>query len=137
MIDGSPPEINLTNEKNNGETVLKIINKNLVNSVHDVSSGGLIVALAEMSIHSQIGVKISKPKKLSNTFEYFFGEDQGRYLIEINQNKLSTVEKILKENNVFFEQVGITQEKDFEIQGEFKLDLKDLYNINNKWYYNY
>ncbi len=137
MMDGSPPEINLTNEKNNGETVLKIINKNLVNSVHDVSSGGLIVALAEMSIHSQIGVKISKPKKLSNTFEYFFGEDQGRYLIEINQNKLSTVEKILKENNVFFEQVGITQEKDFEIQGEFKLDLKDLYNINNKWYYNY
>ena len=45
-----PPEVNLLNEKNNGENVLKLINDNLVLSSHDVSSGGLIVALSEMSI---------------------------------------------------------------------------------------
>ena len=58
----------------------------LINSVHDVSTGGIILALAEMSLSSQIGVKINKPKKLSNLFEYFFGEDQSRYLIEIDKN---------------------------------------------------
>ena len=137
ITDGPPPDINLTNEKNNGEAVLKIIEKNLINSAHDVSSGGLILTLAEMAIHSKIGIKISKPKKLSNIFEYFFGEDQGRYVIEINQDKLTLVEKILKENNVFYEQIGVTQKNNFELTGEFKLDLLDLYNINNQWYYKY
>ncbi|MFL2883124.1 MAG: phosphoribosylformylglycinamidine synthase subunit PurL [Pelagibacteraceae bacterium] len=137
ITDGPPPDINLTNEKNNGEAVIKIIEKNLINSAHDVSSGGLILTLAEMAIHSKIGIKISKPKKLSNIFEYFFGEDQGRYVIEINQDKLTLVEKILKENNVFYEQIGVTQKNNFELTGEFKLDLLDLYNINNQWYYKY
>ena len=46
ISEGLPPEINLNNEKNNGETVLKLIDKNLVTSVHDISSGGLLVALS-------------------------------------------------------------------------------------------
>ena len=45
--DGLPPEINLLNEKNNGECLLKLIDKNLVLSSHDVSSGGLITALSK------------------------------------------------------------------------------------------
>ena len=49
-----------------------------------------------MSIGSDIGVKIEKPKKLRNLIEYFFGEDQGRYILEIEQKNLNKVEKILK-----------------------------------------
>ena len=45
-----PPEINLLNEKNNGENVLKLIQNNQILSSHDVSNGGLIVALSEMSM---------------------------------------------------------------------------------------
>ena len=96
ILEGQPPEVNLVNEKNNGECILKIINYNLVNAVHDVSNGGLLVALSEMSIGSNFGVKISKSKKLTNIFGYFFGEDQGRYILEIDKNNLEKVEKILK-----------------------------------------
>ena len=63
---GSPPEINLKNEKNNGECLLKLIDKKFVLSSHDVSNGGLIISLAEMSISSNIGSKNFKPKKLTN-----------------------------------------------------------------------
>ena len=63
ISDGQPPEINLVNEKNNGESILEIIKNNLVSSVHDVSSGGLIVTLAEMSMGSNYGAKIINPKK--------------------------------------------------------------------------
>ena len=73
ILEGQPPEINLINEKNTGESVLEIINKDLVNSVHDISSGGLIITLAEMSMGSNYGVKIDKPKKLTDLFKYFFG----------------------------------------------------------------
>jgi phosphoribosylformylglycinamidine synthase len=135
--EGPPPEVNLLNEKNNGEFVLKLIKENLVKSAHDISSGGLIIALAEMCISSNLGIKIEKPKKLNNLFEYFYGEDQGRYLIEVEKNNLKKVERLFKEDNIFQELIGITQKNDFELPGELKINIKDLFNINNKWYYNY
>ena len=137
LVDGKPPEVNLINEKNNGEIVLKLLEKDLVSSIHDISSGGLIVALSEMSIGSNLGVKIEKSKKLRNSIEYFFGEDQGRYVLEIDQRKCKQVEKILNTNNIYYENIGITQEKYFEIEGEMKTNINDLFKINHKWYNNY
>ena len=100
ITEGNPPEINLINEKNNGEAVLNLINSNLVKSSHDVSAGGLIVALSEMTFGSKIGIKINKPKKLGNFNEYLFGEDQGRYIIEIDTSNISKVDQELKINNI-------------------------------------
>ena len=90
-----------------------------------------------MSIGSNLGVKISKPKKMVNLNEYFFGEDQGRYLIEINQQNLKKVEKILEENNVYYEIIGKTQKNYFEIENEMKVEINTLYKINHEWYNNY
>ena len=61
----------------------------MVLSSHDVSSGGLITAISEMTFNSNYGAMINKLKKLNNLFEYFFGEDQARYIIEIEKNNLS------------------------------------------------
>ena len=58
-----PPEINLQNEKNNGQSVLDLIENNLVLSAHDVSNGGLITALSEMAMASDFGLKTQQPKK--------------------------------------------------------------------------
>ena len=135
--EGMPPEINLLNEKNNGESLLKLINKDLVLSAHDISNGGLITALAEMALNSNYGAKIQKPKKLTNLFKYFFGEDQARYIIEIDSSNSSKIKKILKDNNVYFENIGITQKNYFEIEGELKISTKELFKINNEWYNNY
>ena len=137
ISEGMPPEVNLSNEKNNGEALLKLIDKNLIISSHDVSSGGLITALSEMSIGSSFGAKIFKPKKLTNLFEYFFGEDQARYIIEIESNNLVKTEKILKENNVYFENIGFTQKEFFEVENELKIKTNELFKINNEWYNNY
>ena len=137
IIEGKPPVVNLINEKNNGEIVLKLIRNELVNSVHDISNGGLLTALSEMTMKSEFGVRIEKPKKLSNLFGYFFGEDQGRYIMEIDPNNLEKVQKILKENKIFYENIGYTQKKYFEVDGEMKIYINDLFEINNKWYRNY
>ena len=42
--DGLPPEVNLKNEKNNGQIILQLIDNNFVRSVHDVSAGGIILS---------------------------------------------------------------------------------------------
>ena len=84
--NGPPPEINLFNEKNNGETVLKLIDKKFIKSAHDVSLGGIITALSKMCIKGKKGATLKKPNYLINQFEYLFGEDQGRYIIEISKD---------------------------------------------------
>ncbi len=137
MYEGMPPEINLLNEKNNGETLLKLISSNLITSSHDVSNGGLLTAISEMSLNSDYGANISKPKKLTNSSEYFFGEDQARYILEIEEKNLFKAEKILKENNVYYENIGFTQKEYLEVEGELKISTKELFKINNEWYNNY
>ena len=137
IIEGQPPEVNLVNEKNNGESVLEIINNGLVNSVHDVSNGGLLLSLAEMSIETDFGVKINKPKKLTNLIKYLFGEDQSRYILEIDIENLEKIERILIKNDIFYENIGYTQRDQFEIENEMKISVKELQKINNQWYNNY
>ncbi len=137
IIEGSPPEINFFNEKNNGEAVLNLITQGLANSVHDVSNGGLIVALCEMAMSSNYGIKIEKPKKIRNPIEYFFGEDQGRYIVEINKDNLIKVEKVLQKNDIYYELLGITQKKYLEIEGLMKSNINDLFKINSQWYNQY
>ena len=137
ITDGAPPEVNLSNEKNNGLAILKLINNKLVSSVHDISSGGMLLALAEMTIKSGYGLKIDKPKKLTNLMEYFFSEDQGRYLIEVEPENLGRISKFLEENNIYNENVATVQKDFFELTKEFKIKTFDLYKINNSWYDNY
>ena len=81
--------------------------------------------------------KIQKPKKLTNLFEYFFGEDQSRYILEIEPKNLPKIEKRLKDNNIFYENIGNTQENFFEIEDELKINNKDLFKINNEWFNKY
>ena len=135
--EGCPPEVNLVNEKNNGLAVSKLINDNLVSSCHDVSSGGIIVALAEMSMASMLGLKIAKPKKFKDLNEYFYAEDQGRYLLEIERNNLKKIEDILKKNNIFFEIIAEVQNDIFEVDKTFSIKTKELFDYSNKWFKNF
>ena len=44
---------------------------------------------------------------------------------------------MLKENNIYYENIGQTQKDYFEIEEELKINIKDLFNVNNQWYNNY
>jgi phosphoribosylformylglycinamidine synthase len=134
---GPPPEINLFNEKNNGETVLKLINDGYVMSAHDISMGGILVAIAKMCISGNKGININKPQNLINYFEYFFGEDQGRFFIEIKKNDLTKVKSILENSSVYFNEFGTIQEKNIVLKDKLNVTIEELINTNNKWLSNY
>ena len=135
--NGPPPEINLFNEKNNGETILKLIEEGLIKSAHDVSLGGVITAISKMAIKGNKGFKLNKLKVLINKIDYYFGEDQGRYIIEIDPNNLPKVENILKENLVHYDEVGIITENDIILDNEPILHIDDLAESNKNWLSNY
>ena len=135
--DGPPPEINLFNEKNNGLLIQTLISKKLVNSVHDISSGGILVALSEMCISGKIGANIKVPRNNISLHEYLFGEDQSRYLIEINEENNVEVSKILERNNIYYEIIGKTQKNSLYLNNEFNIKLNDLSKLNSFWFRNY
>jgi len=135
--NGPPPEVNLFNEKNNGETILKLIDQDLVKSAHDISLGGMITAISKMCIKGNKGIRLNKSKNLINQVEYFFSEDQGRYLIEINPDNLKKVTKILNDNSVHYEELGIIIENDIIIDEKTKLTIDELKSYNTNWLENY
>ena len=130
---GPPPEINLFNEKNIGKTLLNLINNRLIESVHDISLGGIIIAISKMCIKGNKGIIIGKFKSLINKFEYLFGEDQGRYIVEVNRDNLKKVTDILNKNSVHYDELGILTEKDIVIDGEPILAVEKLKENHNSW----
>ncbi len=78
---GEAPKVDLQFERRIGEFVRQIIASGQALSVHDVSDGGWLVAIAEMSLASGIGARIL-PDWLLAGADWPFGEHQGRYIVE-------------------------------------------------------
>jgi phosphoribosylformylglycinamidine synthase len=135
--NGPPPEINLFNEKNNGETVLKLIELGYIKSAHDVSIGGIITAISKMCIKGNKGMNLKKPKYLINEIEYYFGEDQGRYIIEVSKDNLKKVTDILNKNAVHYDELGIINEDQLFINEKTKVSIDELTTSNTNWLTNY
>ncbi|MBT3599433.1 MAG: phosphoribosylformylglycinamidine synthase II, partial [Candidatus Pelagibacter sp.] len=135
--NGPPPEINLFNEKNNGETILKLIDKNFIKSAHDVSLGGILTALSKMCIKGKKGVTLKKPNYLISKFEYLFGEDQGRYIVEIEQSDYKEVAKILEKNSVHYDEIGTVNDSELIIDDKSKVSIDDLIKSHTIWLTNY
>ncbi|WP_057882790.1 phosphoribosylformylglycinamidine synthase subunit PurL [Tsuneonella troitsensis] len=77
LENGDAPSVDLSRERQRGEFVRQLIEQGLVNAVHDVSDGGLLVAIAEMALKGGLGVEL---EQIGDHFTAF-GEDQGRYLV--------------------------------------------------------
>jgi phosphoribosylformylglycinamidine synthase len=79
--EGAPPPIDLAVEKRNGDFVRGLILAGRANAVHDISDGGLAVALAEMAIASGLGANVESGTSTIPPHSFWFGEDQARYVI--------------------------------------------------------
>ena len=133
---GPPPSIDLNDELKNGEAIRSLINENLIESCHDISSGGLILCLLEMSLASNIGFTLKTNKKSLDRVKFLFSEDQSRYIVEVDDQNKSGFEKILVDLNVTFKNIGKTSEK-INIDDDLKFNLEELSKINKEWFYKY
>ena len=133
IIGGNVPKLDLRRDKLNGQAVLHLIRKHLVDCVHDCSKGGLAVALSEMAIQGRSGIIIdldSIPNTCSRIDNLLFSESHSRYII--GSGKPAEVEKYLASiNGIVFARIGyvtaddkfVMTKKDKEI---VKLSIKKL-----------
>jgi phosphoribosylformylglycinamidine synthase len=80
LEEGAPPTVDLAAERRNGDFVRAQITAGLVAACHDVSDGGILVALAEMALAGKTGLSLT-PHASSHAF--WFGEDQARYILAV------------------------------------------------------
>ncbi|KPU81509.1 phosphoribosylformylglycinamidine synthase [Nitrosopumilus sp. PRT-SC01] len=109
FVGGKCPSVNFVESKKNMKTVLKVIQSQLLKSVHDCSKGGLSVAISELCMINQIGCKISLenvPGEKLDIDRILFSESHSRYLLILDKKNLKKLEIILKKNKVSFKLIG-------------------------------
>ncbi len=81
--EGSAPPVDLAAERRHGDFTRGVIAKGGVGACHDVSDGGLLVALAEMAMAGGVGAQLAPAPRGLPAHAYWFGEDQARYLLAV------------------------------------------------------
>lgn len=79
--DGPPPPVDLAAERRNGDFVRAAIHSGLVSACHDVSDGGIAMAVVEMAVAGRRGAEIAPPGGSVHPVAWLFGEDQARYIV--------------------------------------------------------
>jgi phosphoribosylformylglycinamidine synthase subunit PurL len=101
--EGPPPPVDLAAERRNGEFVSKLIHERRVSAVHDLSDGGLAVALAEMAMAGGNGASV---KAEDPEHAFFFGEDQGRYVLTCAPDQTAAIAEEANRLNVPLLRIG-------------------------------
>ncbi len=106
--EGQPPPVDLHRERRTGEFVRELIRRNEVSAVHDVSDGGVAVALTEMALSSEFGFSVHTLGRLTLDA---FAEDQGRYVITLpwyDEDSWSAFEAKAEAAGVVASWIGVT-----------------------------
>ena len=130
ISDVQPPPVDLIKEKKNGEFVRFLIDNYLLTSCHDISDGGIGVALAEMSIAGGIGAIINTSENIP-IHNWLFGEDQGRYIIASNDpNSIIT---FAEQYDIEIELIGKTVETTLTLPGDGPIPVSELKAAHERW----
>ena len=130
--DGETPPVDLSVERRNGDFVRTLISEGLISTVHDVSDGGLMVALAEMALASGIGAKIDPPA-FQAPLAWAFGEDQGRYVIAAPAAAADAVIAQAWVTGVPAAQIGVTGGTELTLTGAGTISLETLRSAHEGW----
>ena len=128
--EGAPPPVDLAAERRNAEFIRTLIRDGLATAVHDISDGGILVALAEMAMASRIGAVLEAPHG-AIAHAFWFGEDQARYVVTAKDH--AAVEQRAKAASVPITRIGATGGRVIALGEERPLLLEALVDRFEGW----
>jgi phosphoribosylformylglycinamidine synthase subunit PurL len=131
--DGAPPPVDLAAEKRNGDVVRGMIHGGTATAAHDVSDGGLLIALAEMAIASGIGAQLLAAPAALVPHAYWFGEDQARYIVTVPAAEAGLVLAKMKGCGVPCVRIGTTGGEAVAVAGEAPISVATLKTAFESW----
>ena len=129
--DGAPPPVDLARERRNGDFVRAEITAGRITICHDLSDGGLLVALAEMALAGGIGATLTIPDGAPAAHAWLFGEDQARYLLAADDAE-GLVERA-KAALVPVAVIGVTGGESLTVTGSGTISLAQLSESHEGW----
>ncbi len=114
--EGDAPAVDLEAEVRNGTFVRRAPENGLIVACHDLSDGGLALGLAEMAVASGIGASVEPDSALSPA-EWFFGEDQARYLVEVPADASEAFQRAAENAAAPARRIGVTGGSDLQLGG--------------------
>ncbi len=128
----NPPKVDLLEEKKNSEFVRELIENSTINACHDISDGGLLVALFEMC-NFQLGcdLDLSHLKSISSLSddEILFGEDQSRYLVAVDLAISGEFRKKAEKKGVALTKIGVVSKEKIRLNN-FEVEVEELTKLN-------
>jgi phosphoribosylformylglycinamidine synthase subunit PurL len=134
QISGRPPVCDLQKELAVQQTVLAAIRSGWVKSAHDVSEGGIAVALAESCISGNRGAAVSLETDLAPVV-HLFSESQSRVILSVKADAVADVIKLAEAKGVACQQIGTVTEKEeliIHINGE-RVIQQDVAYLSKQW----
>jgi len=128
---GAPPPVDLVAERRNGDFVRGLIATGQVDTCHDLSDGGLGVALAEMALAGGVGARIEPPEDETPLHAWLFGEDQARYLI--CATAAGPILEAARAADVPAARIGATGGATLTLPGGRPISLGDLRAVHEAW----
>jgi phosphoribosylformylglycinamidine synthase len=116
--EGAPPPVDLTEERENGDYVRSLIIDGTATAVHDLSDGGLLVAVAEMAMASGIGAVLAEAPQDVPAHAHWFGEDQARYVITVPADLADATIARARDAGVLVSRMGTTGGAALALPGE-------------------
>ncbi|MFM9153208.1 MAG: AIR synthase related protein, partial [Methylocystis sp.] len=123
--EGAPPPVDLNAERRNGAFLRGLIASGRVAVAHDLSDGGLGVALVEMALAGNIGAKLTQLPQ-GPTHGALFGEDQARYLIAVAPETVEPILGMAQAENIPILEIGVTGGAESSWPGEKPISLIEL-----------
>jgi phosphoribosylformylglycinamidine synthase len=130
--EGAPPPVDLAAEKRHGEFVRKAVTAGRISAAHDVSDGGLALALAEMAIASGIGAQLDAAPGVP-PHAFWFGEDQARYVLTARAADADTLIAEAKAAGVPVMKIGATFGNALGLPGESPVPIAALSEKFEAW----
>ncbi len=130
--EGAPPPVDLAVERRNGNFVRRQIWAGRVDACHDLSDGGLLVALTEMCLAGGTGVTIRQPNGTGiPSHAFFYGEDQARYLIATGSG--DDVIEAARKAGIPAVLLGYSGGEQLTVEGLVSLPLADIRQAHEGW----
>jgi phosphoribosylformylglycinamidine synthase subunit PurL len=128
--EGPPPQVDLAAEKRNGDFVRALIRSGRTNTVHDVSDGGLLIAIAEMAMGGGLGAMLALPHRDA---PFLFGEDQARYLIAATADRADAILSDAVAQGVPASQIGKCDGDRLVIPGVLSIPVAGMRLVHESW----
>jgi phosphoribosylformylglycinamidine synthase len=130
---GAPPPVDFDAERRNGDFVRGLIETGRVSACHDVSDGGLLVAVAEMALAGGVGATLEVPDDVPSRHAWAFGEDQGRYVVSVAAAVAAEIFTLAAAAGVPAAAIGHTGGTALTVSGGHPISLEELREAHEAW----